>query len=265
MRTPQSRSGRLVAFVTVLAVAAGGVLFAGCKQRSATAPSQPSPDAGRRGDRTAAHWRSVLSEAGVRDGRVIAAFEVVRRADYLPWELWDQERLDAPLPIGHDQTTSQPSLIALMVEALRLKPGCRVLEVGTGSGYQTAILGELCPTVASIDIIEPLATQAAAALKKQGYGHVRVRAGDGYLGWPQLAPFDGIVVSAGAAQVPSPLVEQLAPGGRMVIPVRTGQHMKLRVLTKLVDGGVTSDEWLAVRFVPLLGEHADRDRGAVPK
>jgi protein-L-isoaspartate(D-aspartate) O-methyltransferase len=205
-------------------------------------------------------WRRTLESAGVTDARVIDAMEKVRRADFLPEEQKSLEMRDRPLPIGHGQTTSQPSLIALMIEALRLRPGCRVLEVGTGSGYQTALLAELCPEVYSIEIVPPLAERAAKALAALGYRNAHVKTGDGYVGWPEHAPFDGIVVSAGAPGVPKPLVDQLSRGGRLVIPVEQGREMYLLEVTKNADGSTRTERSFPVAFVPLTGENADRDR-----
>jgi protein-L-isoaspartate(D-aspartate) O-methyltransferase len=143
---------------------------------------------------------------------------------------------------------------------MRLQPGCRVLEVGTGSGYQTALLAELCQEVRSIEIIAPLAERAGRTLVALGYRNAHVKAGDGYLGWPQHAPFDGIVVSAGAPRVPQPLVDQLARGGRIVIPVEQGAETYLLVVIKNPDGSTRTERSLPVAFVPLTGENADRDR-----
>jgi protein-L-isoaspartate(D-aspartate) O-methyltransferase len=184
----------------------------------------------------------------------------VRRADFLPEGVRSAEYEDWTLPIGYSQNTSQPSLIAMMIAALELKPGCNVLEVGTGSGYQTALLGELCQNVASIEIIPPLAERAAARLRELGYKNVHVKTGDGYLGWPEHAPFDGIVVSASAPKVPAPLVAQLKPGGRMIIPIGDAAVGHLLLVIKQADGGFTSEKTLPVAFVPMTGDQAERDR-----
>ncbi|HZA49419.1 MAG TPA: protein-L-isoaspartate(D-aspartate) O-methyltransferase [Myxococcaceae bacterium] len=206
-------------------------------------------------------WRPVLESAGVTDARVLHVMDKVRRADFLPPEQKAREFQDRPLPIGHEQTTSQPSLIALMIQAMRLQPGCRVLEVGTGSGYQTALLAELCREVYSIEIIAPLAERSSSVLTALGYRNARVKAGDGYLGWPERAPFDGIVVGAGAPRVPQPLVDQLAPGAKLVIPVGRGREMHLLIVTKKPDGSTNTERSFPVAFVPLTGENAERDRG----
>lgn len=167
---------------------------------------------------------------------------------------------DRPLDIGQGQTTSQPSLVAWTLEQLDLKPGSRALEVGTGCGYQTALLSRLCAQVYSIDIIEPLVVGAAEALGALGVTHIHLRAGDGYLGWPEAAPFDAIVVAAGAQGVPPPLVDQLARGGTLIIPVGELDDMSLIRIKKSDDGTLTRERLLAVRFVPLLGPHATHAR-----
>lgn len=212
------------------------------------------------GDPPAKSWRPVLVKMGIKDQRVIAAMEKVSRADFLPVEERSNAWEDRPLDIGFEQTTSQPSLVAYMIEEMQLKPGCKVLEVGTGCGYPAAIISELCADVYTIDIIEPLARRAASTLSTKGFKNVHVKAGDGYAGWPELAPFDGIVVTAGAAKVPPALVQQLKPGARLVIPVGVGDKMDLKVITKLADGGVSDEVLIPVRFVPMTGEAAERDR-----
>lgn len=200
-------------------------------------------------------WKRALEHLGVTDPRVLAVMSRVRRGDYLPWEVECSELDDRPLFIGHGQTTSQPSLIAEMLQAMKLEPGARVLEVGTGCGYQTALLAELGCEVYSIDIVEPLALRAQRTLAKKGYD-VHVRVGDGYLGWPEAAPFDGIVVCASAPRIPAPLVEQLKPGGQLVIPV----DEVLERVTRSAEGAVEIEHLLGVAFVPLTGALAARDR-----
>ncbi|TSA49389.1 MAG: protein-L-isoaspartate(D-aspartate) O-methyltransferase [Nitrosomonadales bacterium] len=187
---------------------------------------------------------------------VMAALGKVPRHRFVPP---GQERFacdNRPLPIGHEQTISQPYIVALMTELLRLNKTATVLEVGSGSGYQTAVLAELAAQVYSIEIVVPLALAAAARLKELGYTNVEVRAGDGYAGWPEHAPFDAIIVTAGATHIPQPLVEQLKPGGRMVIPV--GQSFlaqELMLVEKQKNGQSTTHDILPVRFVPLTGGH----------
>jgi len=162
---------------------------------------------------------------------------------------------DHPLPIAGNQTISQPYIVALMTELLDLQPQDRVLEIGTGSGYQSAVLSKLAREVYSIEIVPELARASAERLRKLGYTNVTVREGDGYRGWPEHAPFDGIVVTAAPPRIPEPLLEQLAPGGRMVIPVGDF-FQELKVFTKEKDGKVTEKDILPVRFVPMTGEIA---------
>lgn len=207
-------------------------------------------------------WRPVLDAAGVTDARVVRAFDVVSRAEFLEPSVRADAWEDAPLPIGHGQTTSQPSLIAQMLEAAGPRPGCRALEVGSGCGYQTALLAVLCDEVYGIDIVEPLATRAAQTLERLGVKNAHVKAGDGYQGWPEHAPFDVIIVAAGAAKVPRPLLEQLAFGGRLVIPVGPQDDLDLKVVTKAADGRLVEEVLLPVRFVPLVGPAAEEDRRA---
>jgi protein-L-isoaspartate(D-aspartate) O-methyltransferase len=158
-----------------------------------------------------------------------------------------------PLPIGSGQTISQPYIVALSTDLLSPKPTDTILEVGTGSGYQAAVLAEIVARVYSIEIIEPLGKAAAKRLEELGYGNIEVRIGDGYKGWPEKAPFDGIVVTAAAPRVPQALIDQLKPGGRLVIPVGgEGGAQYLKLLTKRADGGVDEKRVLPVRFVPLV-------------
>jgi protein-L-isoaspartate(D-aspartate) O-methyltransferase len=157
---------------------------------------------------------------------------------------------DHPLPIGHEQTISQPYIVAYMTEAAQVSPDDKILEIGTGSGYQAAILGELAREVYTIEIIPELAERARTELRTLGYTNVQVRTGDGYAGWPEHAPFDAIVVTAAPDHVPPALVEQLAVNGRMVIPVGRGEQ-QMRVITK-TERGVVDDTTLAVQFVPLV-------------
>ena len=161
-----------------------------------------------------------------------------------------------PLPIGHGQTISQPYIVAFMTELLKLKPGSHVLEIGTGCGYQTAVLAEMGAEIYSMEIVEPLASKAAQTLQSLGYDHVHVRLGDGYHGWAEHAPYDGIIVAAGASHVPQPLLDQLKPAGRMVIPVgESYAAQELLLIKKDTEGAVHRQEVLPVRFVPLTGRH----------
>jgi protein-L-isoaspartate(D-aspartate) O-methyltransferase len=186
------------------------------------------------------------------DPRIIEAMAEVPRHLFVPESRRAEAYEDYPLPIGEEQTISQPSLVALMTHLLRPKPGDVMLEVGTGSGYQAAILSRLVGKVYSIEIVAPLAKQSAARLASLGYRNVEVRHGDGYLGWPEHGPFDGIIVTAGAEHVPKPLVDQLKPGGRMVIPVGTSPlNQQLKLISKDRRGRIREQPLIDVRFVPL--------------
>jgi protein-L-isoaspartate(D-aspartate) O-methyltransferase len=184
---------------------------------------------------------------------VLVAMGKVPRHELVPERLRSQAYLDRALPIGYDQTISQPFVVAFMTEQLQPKPTDKVLEIGTGSGYQAAVLGELVAKVYTVEIIEDLAKRAAADLKRLGYTNVCVRAGDGYKGWPEAAPFDAVIVTCAPEKIPQPLVEQLKDGGRMIVPVGPmgGQELVL-----LVKHGVTLERRaiLPVRFVPMTGQ-----------
>lgn len=190
------------------------------------------------------------------DERVLNALLKVPRHEFVRDDDRSHAYINRPLSIGYGQTISQPFIVAVMTDLLKLKKTDRVLEVGTGSGYQAAILAELADSVYTIEIIEPLAIHAAANLKRAGYDTVHTRTGDGYYGWEEAAPFDGIVVTAVASHIPPPLIKQLKPGGRMVIPVGAQFMTQYLVLvTKDADGKVTTRQILPVSFVPLTGKH----------
>lgn len=222
------------------------------------------PAAAQEDDRARERERMVMAVAnlaatsGAREGRQIrpAVLEAMRRVPrhlFVPEAVRRDAYRDEPLPIGHEATISAPTIVALMTELLDVRPGDRVLEVGTGSGYQAAVLSGLVREVYSIEIVEPLARSAAERLAALGYRNVTVRAGDGYAGWPERAPFDRIIVTAAAPHVPQPLVDQLAPGGRMVIPVATGGgEQQLMLIRKDAQGGVRRRRVLSVLFVPLV-------------
>ncbi len=197
-----------------------------------------------------------LIDQGIRDPRVLAAFGRVPRKFFVPEESQVVAEADRALEIGHGQTISQPFIVAFMTEALGLAGDERVLEVGTGSGYQTAILALLGGEVFSIEIVPELAARAAAVLcGPMGLDNVHLRVGDGRHGWPDEAPFDAILVTAAPASVPDALVAQLAPGGRMVVPVGPDPDVQtLKFIRRGHDGAATSTDLLAVRFVPLLGD-----------
>ncbi len=200
--------------------------------------------------------REQIQSRGITDARVLAAMAKVPRHEFVPEHLADEAHEDHPLPVGCNQTISQPYIVALMTELLQLEPGAKVLEVGTGSGYQAAILAEVGAEVYSIEILEPLARASAELLRRLGYVNILVTLGDGYLGWPEYAPYDGIVVTAAAdRRVPPPLVEQLRTGGRLVIPVSDGQpHQSLLLVEKDAGGNVTTHNVAPVMFVPLTRE-----------
>ena len=176
----------------------------------------------------------------------------VPRHVFAPGHLTSTAYGDWPLPIGHEQTISQPYIVALMTELLQLTPSSRVLEIGTGSGYQAAVLAHLTPHVYTIEIVAPLARQAEQILRQQGYTTVHCREGDGHNGWPEAAPFDGIIVTCAADQVPRALWDQLRPGGRIVIPIgRPDSIQRLEVISKTVDGQRERRMIIPVRFVPM--------------
>lgn len=192
---------------------------------------------------------------GVRDPNTLAAMLTVPRHSFVRVGELGQAYNDHPLPIGLGQTISQPYIVGFMTEALQLKAGSRVLEIGTGSGYQAAVCAEIAKEVYTIEIVEALAKSAKKRLKELGYRNVFVRAGDGYFGWPEKAPFDAIIGTAAAGRVPKPLMEQLKPGGRMILPhgsERGLQHLVL--ITKDEKGKISRKNVMPVRFVPMTGE-----------
>jgi len=202
----------------------------------------------------AALAREVRAETGraTLSERVLAAMAKVPRHELVPADQKAIAYANRPLPIGLGQTISQPFIVALMTDLMEVKSGDRVLEIGTGSGYQAAVLAELAATVYTVEIVEPLAREAAGRLKQLGYRNVVAKVGDGFQGWPEHAPFDAIMVTAAPREVPQPLIEQLKPGGRLVVPVggqAAGQALLL--IEKKPDGTVARRNILAVRFVPL--------------
>jgi protein-L-isoaspartate(D-aspartate) O-methyltransferase len=190
---------------------------------------------------------------GITDARVLAAMEKVPRHKFVPIELRSRAYEDGPLPIGHEQTISQPFVVAFMTEKLDLRPTDRVLEIGTGSGYQAAVLAELVAEVHTIEIIEPLARRAEADLKELGYTNIHVRIGDGFYGWPEAAPFGVVIVTCAPERVPQPLIDQLKDGGRMIVPVGEIGAQEL-VMFRKHDGKLEKRAVLNVRFVPMTGE-----------
>jgi protein-L-isoaspartate(D-aspartate) O-methyltransferase len=193
-----------------------------------------------------------IEERGVRDPLTLRAMQEAPRHLFVPADEASEAYQDHPLPIGHGQTISQPYIVAFMTEALGLEGGETVLEVGTGSGYQAAVLARIAARVYSIEILEPLAAEAKERLARLGYSNVEVRAGDGYLGWPEAAPFDGIMVTAAAPRIPEALKAQLKDGGRLVIPV--GDELQELVVVTRRGAAYEERRVLPVRFVPMTGK-----------
>jgi protein-L-isoaspartate(D-aspartate) O-methyltransferase len=194
-----------------------------------------------------------MSMRGISAERVLAAMGKVPREEFVPEQLRAASYADQPLPIGYDQTISQPFIVAFMTEELQPQPADRVLEIGTGSGYQAAILAELVGEVYSIEIIEPLARTAEATLQRLGYKNVHVKVGDGYRGWAEHAPFDAVIVTCAPDHVPQPLVDQLKEAGRIIIPVGPQGDQDLYLLEKQ-NGALKQRSVTPVRFVPMTGE-----------
>ena len=205
---------------------------------------------------------SQIAARGIGDLRVLDALRAVPRHLLIPERQRRFAHADRPLPIGYGQTISQPYIVALMSELLRLGPDAKVLEIGTGSGYQAAVLTELTPHVYSIEILKPLAQRAAQSLRTLGYTTVAVKRADGYFGWPEHAPFDGIIVTCAAGHLPPPLFKQLKPGGRIVIPIgQPGSYQELQVVTKDPDSGLPRFQSISsVVFVPMTGQMRRRSR-----
>ncbi len=231
-------NGRVRAVATTLAA-----LALACARPAATADEPLSSARARMVTET-------IAPRGVKDARVLAAMRKVPRHEFLPASVRARAYEDAPVPIGHGQTASQPYMVAVMTELAELDPRSRVLEIGTGSGYQAAVLAEVAGEVYSIELLEPLATSARRTLERLGYGRVHVRHGDGYRGWPEAAPFDAIVVTAAPPDVPRELLRQLAPGGRLVIPIGRDEQ-ELQVHRRTADGYEVR-RFFPVTFVPMV-------------
>jgi protein-L-isoaspartate(D-aspartate) O-methyltransferase len=200
---------------------------------------------------------SLYLEQEVLSDAVLRALRTVPRHRFVPADQLEWAYENRPLPIGFGQTISQPYIVAIMTDLLKLRPAHRVLEIGTGSGYQAAILSEIVDQVYTIEIVEGLAESARERIQSLGYKRIHTRTGDGYFGWESEAPFDAIVVTAAASHVPPPLVQQLKPGGRMIIPVGSRfMVQQLLLVQKDLEGLVTTRQILPVRFVPLIGNHS---------
>ncbi len=245
-----------------------GIPFLDCSSpfREASTPTLtaelPTEDSTEQREARERMVREQIEARGVRDERVLEALRKIPRHFFVPTEMLSFAYSDGPLPIGHGQTISQPYIVAFMSEALELRPKDKVLEIGTGSGYQAAVLARLAREVYSIEIIEPLAKQAAERLSRLGFSNVHVRAGDGYRGWPEAAPFDAIIVTAAPDHVPQPLIDQLRVGGRLVLPV--GRFDQELVRIRRTTEGPRQETLLPVRFVPMVGE-AEKTGGARPR
>jgi protein-L-isoaspartate(D-aspartate) O-methyltransferase len=198
--------------------------------------------------------RNQLAAAGIKNPEVLQAMAEVPRHEFVPPSLRPYAYADGPLPIGHGQTISQPFIVAYMTQALELSKEDSVLEVGTGSGYQAAILGKLAKDVYTIEIVPPLAESAKGVLSKLGFENVHVKLGDGYLGWPEKAPFDAIIVTCAPDHVPDPLISQLKEGGRLIIPVGEAGGIQQLVLLRKSNGQILKEKMLDVRFVPMTGK-----------
>jgi len=195
-----------------------------------------------------------IMDQGITHSATLDAMRTVPRHLFVPEDLRPHAYRDMPLPIGHEQTISQPYMVAYMTQSIEPKKGMKVLEIGTGSGYQAAVLAEIVDSVFSVEIVEPLGKQAAALFKKLGYTNVEVRIGDGFAGWPEHGPFDGIVVTAAAEEIPPPLIDQLNENGLLIIPLGKPGSVQTLVMVKKEKGKLIRKNLLPVRFVPFVRE-----------
>jgi protein-L-isoaspartate(D-aspartate) O-methyltransferase len=238
---------------TALSFLLAPLLALACNDQKAANRNVTSTSPDSEAERRARMVETQIVARGVRDARVLAAMKQVPRHLFVDAKDRAQAYEDHPLPIAGNQTISQPYIVALMTELADLTPTEKVLEIGTGSGYQSAVLSRLAKEVYSIEIVPELARESAKRLRELGYGNITVKEGDGYRGWPEHAPFDAILVTAAPDRIPQPLLDQLAPGGRMVIPVGSF-FQELKVLSKDRNGKITEKDILPVRFVPMTGE-----------
>ena len=254
MRTPTGpkpmKSLTLIALPVVVTM--GGLNFANCSKRMSGPVTTPSDPHAATRQRMVDEQLAALGR-GITEQRVLTAMAKVPRHEFVPNHLRHLAYDDSPLSIGYGQTISQPYIVAFMTEILGPQPTDRVLEIGTGSGYQAAVLAELVKEVYTIEIVEPLAHRAATDLRRLGYANIAVRAGDGYLGWPEQAPFDAIIVTCAPEDIPQPLIDQLKDGGRMIIPVG-GDSVQQLVLLEKHGGQLNRRAVLPVRFVPMTGK-----------
>jgi protein-L-isoaspartate(D-aspartate) O-methyltransferase len=226
-----------------------GVIMVGCDARNGGAEGAERTDWAELRERMV---RQQIETRGVKDPRVLAAMRAVPRHRFVPPDYREAAYQDSPLPIGEGQTISQPYIVALMSELLEVGSGDAVLEIGTGSGYQAAVLAEMGVEVYTVEIRQKLCQRADELLAELGYGNAHVRCGDGYGGWPDAAPFAGVIVTAAPERIPEPLIEQLAVGARMVIPL--GDFYQQLMVIKKTDDGVEERSVIPVRFVPMTGE-----------
>jgi len=238
----------------IAALLVAQLLVPGCSDGSGDGPAAADPTRQAERDRMVERQ---IGARGVKDPAVLGAMRRVPRHQFVPGLYAGQAYWDGPVPSGHGQMISQPYVVAFMTEALRLHSDDKVLEIGTGTGYQTAILAELARDVFTIEIVKPLADQAAEKLKELGYTNVQVRAGDGYQGWPQHAPYDAILVTAAPDHIPQPLLDQLALGGRLILPLGKKDSQSL-VLIRRTHAGFEHTTLLPVAFVPMTGAAQER-------
>lgn len=241
-------------------LAAAFMIVAGCERGAyraednsrsrETAPAPAFSDSVEAARLRMVDWQ--IAARGVRDGKVLEAMRKVPRHEFVPAGQRRMAYADHPLSIGEGQTISQPYIVAFMTESLGLRGDEKVLEIGTGSGYQAAVLAEIVEKVYTIEIVEPLGRRAEALLDRLGYSNIEVRIGDGYLGWPEEAPFDAVIVTAAPDHVPQPLIDQLKPGGRLIIPV--GNYSQTLVRMTKTESGIVRENLLPVRFVPMTGQ-----------
>jgi protein-L-isoaspartate(D-aspartate) O-methyltransferase len=237
--------------LTVLLIAVLAACAGACADRPPAAAAERVAVAERVGERHRM-VETQIAARGVTDERVLAAMRKVPRHRYMPSDVQTLAYADHPVPIGLKQTISQPYIVAFMSAALELRGDERVLEIGTGSGYQAAILAELAKEVYSIEIVPELAERAKRTLRAEGYDRLHLRTGDGYRGWPEAAPFDAIMLTAAPPEVPAPLIEQLAVGGRLLAPV--GKGVQELVVFRKTKSGIERSVLMPVRFVPMTGE-----------
>jgi protein-L-isoaspartate(D-aspartate) O-methyltransferase len=239
--------------LALLAVALGFCLASTCSRAEEPQADSPKEEAAMFETQRHSMVKKQLARRDIVDQRVMKAMKKVLRHLFVPETLMAHAYDDSPLPIGHQQTISQPYIVAYMTQAIKTKPDHKVLEIGTGSGYQAAVLAELVAHVYSIEIVEPLGQQARLLLAELGYDNVSVKIGDGYVGWEEHAPFDAIMLTAAPPFVPEPLLKQLQVGGVLIAPVGT-HYQELRLYTKQEDGTTVSEVLLPVRFVPMTGK-----------